>query len=87
MSPRRPCPPGSPSGSASAARKSPARILRKSLDARNHDDLHFVYAAEVELPGDEADLIRRGARTDVEPFEDEGFDWPAPGAEPIEHVR
>ena len=30
------------------------RILRKSLDARRHDDLHFVYAAEVELPADEA---------------------------------
>ena len=29
------------------------RILRKSLDARSHDDLHFVYAAEVQLP-DEA---------------------------------
>src|SRR5215211_75909 len=24
------------------------RILRKSLDARRHDDLHFVYSAEVE---------------------------------------
>ncbi len=27
------------------------RILRKSLDARRHDDLHFIYAAEVELRG------------------------------------
>src|SRR3954471_5931665 len=26
------------------------RILRKSLDARRHDDLHFVYAAAVERP-------------------------------------
>src|SRR5579871_1863949 len=63
------------------------RILRKSLDARRHDDLHFIYAAEVELPGDEADLLRRGLGRDVEPFEDEGFDWPAPGSgtEPTEH--
>ncbi len=63
------------------------RILRKSLDARNHADLHFIYAAEVELPGDEADLIRRGLGRDVEPFEDERFDWPEPGsgAEPMEH--
>ncbi len=25
------------------------RILRKSLDARNHNDLHFTYSAEVQL--------------------------------------
>ena len=38
------------------------RILRKSLDARRHDDLHFVYAAEVELPEDEAAPGTAGAR-------------------------
>lgn len=26
------------------------RILRKSLDARSHDDLHYVYTAEAEVP-------------------------------------
>ncbi len=25
------------------------RILRKSLDARSHDDVHFTYSAEVQL--------------------------------------
>ena len=34
------------------------RILRKSLDARRHDDLHFAYAAEVEL-ADDADAADR----------------------------
>ena len=29
------------------------RILRKSLDARGHDDVHFAYAAEVELPDED----------------------------------
>ena len=58
------------------------RILRKSLDARSHADLHFVYAAEVELPGDEADLLRRGLGRDIEPFQDEAFDWPVPGSAP-----
>jgi len=58
------------------------RILRKSLDARRHDDLHFVYAAEVEVP--DADDRPRGA--DVERFAAEGFDWPErPGPTPLEH--
>jgi uncharacterized protein len=63
------------------------RILRKSLDARNHDDLHFVYAAEVELPGVEDDLLSRGPVRGVEPYRDEGFEWPAPGSgtEPLQH--
>lgn len=59
------------------------RILRKSLDARQQDDLHFVYAAEVQLPGDGASLQRSVA--DVERFEPEQFDWPEPGSHPLEH--
>jgi uncharacterized FAD-dependent dehydrogenase len=61
------------------------RILRKSLDARRHDDLHFVYAAEVELPGDEAEAAERVKGPDVERFEADRFDWPAPGASPLRH--
>lgn len=58
------------------------RILRKSLDARRHDDLHFVYAAEVELPEDES----RFQRPDVERFVADRFEWPdEPGATPLEH--
>jgi len=60
------------------------RILRKSLDARRHDDLHFIYAAEVELPqGD--DPIGAGFGSGVERFEPEGFDWPEPGSVPLLH--
>jgi uncharacterized protein len=61
------------------------RILRKSLDARRHDDLHFVYAAEVELPGAEEDLAARGLGPGVERFEDERFEWPEPGPDRLEH--
>ena len=62
------------------------RILRKSLDARRHGELRFVYAAEVELPGDEATLIGRGLGPGVEPYRDQGFDWPeAPGSMPMAH--
>src|SRR4051794_29952889 len=62
------------------------RILRKSLDARRHDDLHFIYAAEVELPEDEARLAAgRRLGPDVEPYVPEGFAWPAPGTRVLEH--
>ncbi len=57
------------------------RILRKSLDARKHDEIHFVYSAEVEIPGAEA----RIAGPDVERFEPVGFDWPSPGPGRLAH--
>ena len=60
------------------------RILRKSLDARQHDQIHFVYTAEVELPGDESSLLGRDLGRDVEPFMPERFDWPEPGCERLE---
>src|SRR3954451_20164587 len=61
------------------------RILRKSLDARRHDDLHFVYSAEVELPEGEAQIAQRGPWPDVERFEAERFEWPEPGSGRLEH--
>jgi len=59
------------------------RILRKSLDARRHDDLHFIYAAEVEVPGDGASL--RPSGSDVAPYQPDRFEWPEPGQGPLEH--
>jgi uncharacterized FAD-dependent dehydrogenase len=63
------------------------RVLRKSLDARRHDDLHFVYAAEVELPEAEAEaqIAERRPGPDVERFVAERFDWPAPGSAALGH--
>ena len=61
------------------------RILRKSLDARRHDDLHFIYAAEVELPAAEPALAGRRHDPDIELFRAEGFDWPARGERPLRH--
>src|SRR3954449_13459351 len=60
------------------------RILRKSLDARRHDDLHFVYAAEVEFPEGEPRASGRRLGPDVEPFVPDPFDWPEPGPRPLE---
>jgi uncharacterized FAD-dependent dehydrogenase len=60
------------------------RILRKSLDARSHDDVHFSYAAEVELAGD--DLSKQVVDSlAAEPFAPEQFDWPEPGKHPLRH--
>ncbi|MDR3636067.1 MAG: NAD(P)-binding protein [Isosphaeraceae bacterium] len=60
------------------------RILRKSLDARRHEDLHFVYAAEVEIPHAER-WLERAKLSDVELFTAERFEWPEPGAGPLAH--
>ncbi len=59
------------------------RVLRKSLDARRHDDLHFVYAAEVELPDAEDGLAARDLGPDVVRFLPERFEWPEPGTTPL----
>lgn len=60
------------------------RILRKSLDARRQDEIHFVYAAEVQLPEDaEAELAQRRP-LDVSSYEPDRFDWPdEPGTRPL----
>ena len=57
------------------------RILRKSLDARRHDELKYLYTTEVELPAAVADsglLNRLTRRPGVEPHRAEGFQWPDP---------
>ena len=61
-----------------ADRVGSVRILRKSLDARRHDDLHYIYAAEVELP-DDADggaTLLPSVGGDIVRYEPEHFDWP-----------
>jgi uncharacterized FAD-dependent dehydrogenase len=61
------------------------RILRKSLDARSHDDVHFAYSAEVHLAGDAVARIAANAKPDVQPYLPEHFDWPEPGSRPLRH--
>src|SRR5271156_4573776 len=58
------------------------RILRKSLDARGHDDIHFNLAAAVDLTEDEVRRIG-GATPGLEPFVRERFEWPEPGSKPL----
>jgi uncharacterized FAD-dependent dehydrogenase len=68
----------------------PWRILRKSLDARDKDDLRFVYAAEV-LVADEGDTLARARRSPpprdarLESFTEAPFLIPKPGNAALEH--
>lgn len=64
------------------------RILRKSLDTRDKRDIHFVYNAEVRLPGDEARVVGNfkqlgGVRVELQP--DQPFTMPEPGKTPLPH--
>jgi uncharacterized FAD-dependent dehydrogenase len=66
------------------------RILRKSLDARVKDSFHFVYAAEVQAPGDESKLIARANRhrhgeVRIEHYDEPTFAMPPHGSLPLEH--
>ncbi len=65
------------------------RILRKSLDARDKDDMSFVYAAEVAVPADESIVIAKAQNNhpdlSIERFEEAPFELPPPGHEPLPH--
>jgi uncharacterized FAD-dependent dehydrogenase len=61
------------------------RILRKSLDARGHDDIHFCISAAIELEAE--DLARLGALSahGLHSYVPERFAWPEPGTRRLQH--
>jgi uncharacterized FAD-dependent dehydrogenase len=63
------------------------RILRKNLDARDKDNLHFVYTAEVSTEEDEDRLLRRRrpAGVRIERYQEPAFTLPPPGSRLLEH--
>ncbi len=63
------------------------RILRKSLDARRHDDLHFTYAMELTLAEDDTRRVQaQTARAaDIQSYSPERFYWPEPGSQTLAH--
>jgi uncharacterized FAD-dependent dehydrogenase len=61
------------------------RILRKSLDARGHDDIHFTYAAAVELDPDDQDRLVSASPTILRSYVAERFMWPEPGGRRLVH--
>jgi len=65
------------------------RVLRKSLDTRDKDNIHFVFSAEVRDVPDENRVVaqarsRRG-RARVDLHEEPPFEMPPPGHEPLRH--
>jgi uncharacterized FAD-dependent dehydrogenase len=66
------------------------RILRKSLDTRDKDALHFVYSVELTLAEEEARVLRasRSARREnlrIERYHEVSFTIPKPGARSLAH--
>jgi uncharacterized FAD-dependent dehydrogenase len=63
------------------------RILRKSLDARQKDNLQFVYTVEVTCPLDEALLLARAEKhrhdLKVGLYRESPFEMPPPGKHPL----
>lgn len=61
------------------------RILRKSLDARRRDDIHFVYSLAIDLPEWEASVTADQLPKGVASLGDDSFQWPQPGPQPLRH--
>jgi uncharacterized FAD-dependent dehydrogenase len=64
----------------------PWRILRKSLDARDKADLHYVYSTEITVPDDLGQSLtarRKAGVVQIEPFAEEPFTLPPPGSQPL----
>lgn len=61
------------------------RILRKSLDARNHHDVYQSYAAEVEVADSFARQLGSNLPAQVEAYVPERYDWPEPGRRRLNH--
>jgi uncharacterized FAD-dependent dehydrogenase len=61
------------------------RFIRKSLDARGHDDVHFSCSAAVELSDTDCERVLTGPAPVAEAFTPERFSWPEPGTEPLHH--
>ena len=59
------------------------RILRKSLDARQRDELRFVYSAAVDVPTELAESRALKLGKDVDRFAAKPFYDPAPGENPL----
>jgi uncharacterized FAD-dependent dehydrogenase len=61
------------------------RIIRKSLDARGHDDVHFAYIAAVDLSDDDRERVFKGTMPVAESYTPDHFQWPEPGPGPMRH--
>jgi uncharacterized FAD-dependent dehydrogenase len=61
------------------------RILRKSLDARRRDDIHFTYSMELELPEEDRRRLESRLGPELQHYLPTQFFWPQPGSRPLPH--
>jgi uncharacterized FAD-dependent dehydrogenase len=61
------------------------RILRKSLDARRRDDIHYVYSLAIDVPEWEKEVDATKLPRGVAALADDSFQWPEPGPAPLKH--
>ncbi len=64
------------------------RILRKSLDARVKDDLHFVYTVAAEVVEEEDRVVARARPPQpirLQSYQEPAFRLPPPGSRPLAH--
>jgi uncharacterized protein len=66
------------------------RVVRKALDLRDKRQLRFVYNFEVDLPGDESEIVRQTANqphvsAQIELHNEPPFSMPEPGSSPLPH--
>jgi uncharacterized protein len=61
------------------------RIIRKSLDARGHDDVHFAYTAAVELAEGDFERVSKSRSPALQRYTPDRFLWPEPGSRPLRH--
>src|SRR6266404_854808 len=59
------------------------RVLRKSLDTRDKQDVQFVYSVEVDVSDEEALLRQPHGGVQVERYAEAPFEMPPSGREPL----
>src|SRR5260370_16370448 len=59
------------------------RVLRKSLDTRDKQDVQFVYSVEVDVSDEEALLRQPHGGVQVERYAEPPFELPPSGKEPL----
>ncbi len=60
------------------------KVLRRSLDARQHRSLRYVFTIEAQVSGESERLSHLLQRTGVEPFRARAFHDPPPGSDAME---
>lgn len=53
------------------------RLVRRSLDARRKDDIHYICSAAVAVNGDEGRILRRARGADAAPYKEYRYEIPS----------